>query len=68
MVKRESFSVYLELVVLGQVTGDISSAEERGQLPLISSVHTTTALVLHIHIQCINVALSVSMQYTFAKK
>ena len=38
--------MYLELVVLRQVTGDVSSAEERRQLPLIGSVHTTTALIL----------------------
>ncbi len=38
--------MYLELVILGQVTGHISCTEERGQLPLVRSVHTTTALAL----------------------
>ena len=54
--------MYLELVVLGQITGDISSTEERGQFPLVSSVHTTTALVLHIHIhvQC-NISVCMHM-------
>ena len=38
--------MYLELVVLRQVTGDVSSTEERRQLPLVGSVHTATALIL----------------------